>query len=168
MQSQASKKNRSLSIGALCLAGALSALALGACDKSDSTAPTTDPNAMITLTKPVGGDAFHVGDSLRVKWTVKDDPADPILSVDVEISPDSGLSWAFVPWGPSQTKGSVPAGSQFWNNVSWKIPDSLYIPSVDKTFSLKGNKRCLVRVSDYVKPIATRRSTIASAITINP
>ncbi|HKP96044.1 MAG TPA: hypothetical protein VJ385_09835 [Fibrobacteria bacterium] len=169
MQFYPSKETRSRSAlpVALLFAGALAALALAACDKAETTSPAADPNAKITLTKPVGGETFRFGDSLRIRWTVKDDPAGPIQAVDVLLSPDSGKTWVHLPYGPAGLKGSIKPDSPYWNNFSWKVTDSLYVPEKDASVKL-GNTHCLVRVKDYTSEAASNRSTTASYISIIP
>ncbi len=148
----------------------LSSLALGACNKNDSGTAAADPNAMITLTKPLGGETYHVGDTLRVGWTVKTDPSDQITSVDVVLSPDSGKTWVYLPYGPLQNRtGSITPLSPYWNKFAWAVTESLYVAGTNSKIKLAGNAHCLVRVEDYDNPnLATRHATTPSYITISP
>ena len=169
MQSPASKNPRSLSLGALALAGALTSLALSACDKSESPSAPVNPNALITLIKPMGGETFKVGDSLRVRWSTKTDVEDPTTSVDVRFSPDSGATWFFVPWGPNQLTGSLGKDSYYWKNFAWKITDSLYSQDVLKKVKISGSNKCLIQVRDYLKNSDLNRTDVThSFITITP
>ena len=167
MQSPSSKKKRyyaCASLAALALAGSLG---IAACDSNSSSATAPDADKWIALTTPLGGETYKVGDSLRIKWTVKDNPAGNIEAVDVELSPDSGKTWGFLPWGPSKTTGSVKPTSPYWENFAWKITDTLYIASKDASIKLAG-RQCLVRVKDYLSEAELNQSTTHTPITINP
>ena len=121
-------------------------LAVGAClavgagltgCQGEETGPGDD--AKITLTSPLGGESFKVGDTLWIKWTVKDDP-DPVDAVDPMYSPDNGQSWKTL----SQSIGPTYRN---WGNFGWKIPDSLVIGAT--THKLAGNTKGLIRVEQY-------------------
>lgn len=124
-----------LSLG---LAAALSA----GCSKDDSpTGPAT--TALITITSPKPGAVLHVGDSLRVTWSVKSDPSRVVDAVGVSLSPDDGKTW-----GAMHSNSIGPAAAN-WGKFAWLITDSLYIATQNKKFALKGNKTCKVKVAQY-------------------
>jgi hypothetical protein len=161
MQLSSLKKNRTFSFAGLALAGTLAALALGACNKS-STEPLPDADKWIALSQPLGGETYKVGQSLNVKWTLKENPNGPIDAVDVLISPDSGKTWVFL-----NANGSIHPTSAAWENFSWKVTDSLYVPTLDDSIALV-NTHCLVRVEEYSTADALKRSTTHSTISITP
>src|SRR5688500_18469308 len=119
----------SVSLSAALLLGA----ALSGC-KDDPTGPAG--NAKITLKAPTGGETFKVADTLRVKWTAKDDP-EPMDNVDARFAPDSGKSWWTI--SPESYDPDEPA----WGNFGWKIPDTLTIQTTP--YPLAGNSKCMVR-----------------------
>jgi hypothetical protein len=163
----ASKSPASFAINAVLLAGAMLATALAGCGDSSSPAGPAS-NAKITMTKPTGGENFHVGDSLRVRWTVTDDPADPVDAVDIFLSVDSGTSWIYLPVGPTHSTGSIKSSSPFWNNFSWAIPDSLDVPTLGTTIALRGNTKIFVKAQQYSTADPLKIAKTPKAITISP
>lgn len=143
------------------LAGALlSGFTFSGCSEDESPAgPAGDPNAKIIISSP-GGDTYKVGDSLRVRWTVKEDAADPINSVNISLSPDSGLHWS------SLLTNAIAPSHANWGDFAWKIADdSLYIQTLDAKLPLAGSSKCMVRVEQYgtgdpLKKIVSRTFTI--------
>lgn len=123
-------------------AALMAGLAMSGCNKSDpATGPVTDPNAPITLTSPKGGETFHVGDTMWVKWTVKDDPVAPIVSVDLQISADNGKTWGFA------KTGSVPVEAPSFGNFPYVVQaTTVGTPQ----FSLLSSN-CLFRVRSYTE-----------------
>ena len=118
------------------------AFVISACDDPASSTPCTtpsNPDDLIAVTAPACGSSFKVGDSIRVKWTVKDDPEAPDAA-DVQLSADSGATWGFL-FG-----GSIPKASPMWGNFAWAAKDSLLIGGVMK--GLIG-KQLQVRVRQY-------------------
>jgi hypothetical protein len=126
----------------------------------DAAGPTVDPDAQLILLEPRGGETFHVGDSLKVRWKAQGEGLQEISSVTLGVSPDSGQTWI------SLKNGSIAPTDAEWGAYGWKIPASLVAKG--KTFELSGNSKILVRVQDYVdlsdphkaavapKPIAVR------------
>lgn len=147
----------SLRLKALAFAGLLAAgLSATGCQEDDATGPASD--AKITLTKPVGGETYKVGDSLKVTWTIKDDPSDPIDAVDVLLSPDDGMTWGYL------RSGSITPLSASWQNFAWKIKDTLVVNTVK--VALAGNAKCRVRVMQYSTADSKEISTSARAFSI--
>jgi hypothetical protein len=135
------KPSASLSASAAIIA-AFAAFAITGCGKDDSpTGPASD--AKIVISSPSAGQVYNVGDSLRVNWTVKDDPAEPIDGVNVSLSPDGGITW-----GGIASKSIGPLAKE-WGKFSWKITDSLYIQLQAKNVLLKGCTQCKVKVEQY-------------------
>src|SRR6188768_4037791 len=98
MQFDYTLSKRSITLAAAALSLGLAAFAFTACEDPASSTPCTspsDPAALITVTAPACGSSFKVGDSIRVKWTVKDDPEAPDAA-DVQLSADSGKTWGFL------------------------------------------------------------------------
>jgi hypothetical protein len=135
------KPSASLSAAAAILA-AFAAFSFSACDKEESPSGPSS-NAMITISSPAKGEVYNVGDSLRIKWTVKDDPADPIDGVTISLSPDGGITWGGL------EGGSVAPTHATWGNYAWKVKDSLYIQGQAKNVLLKGSTQCKIRVQQY-------------------
>ncbi|MDB5051049.1 MAG: hypothetical protein JWO30_4120 [Fibrobacteres bacterium] len=161
MQFPSSKKNRTFHFAALALAAALASFAFAACNKS-TTEPLPDADKWIALTKPLGGETYKVGESLNVKWTIKENPNGNVDAVDVLISPDSGKTWVFL-----NANGSIHPNTPSWENFSWKITDSLYVPTLDDSIALS-NTHCLVRVEQYSTADALQKSTTHTSISITP
>lgn len=142
------------------LAGSLlSGLALSGCSKDeDPTGPAGDPDAKIIISSPAAGATYHVGDSLRIQWTYKQDPVDPMDGFNISLSPDSGAHWASL-----LTNAINPDLGKF----AWKIADdSIYIQTLDAKLPLAGSSKCMVRVEQYGtgdphKKILSRTFTIA-------
>jgi hypothetical protein len=100
-----------------------------------------EDTVFIRLTNPLGGESFEVGDTLPITWTAKEDPNDPILAVDVLLSPDSGKTWGFL------RSGSIAPGSPIWGRFPWVVMDSIRILG-GKT-NLVGNPGVCLRVEEY-------------------
>ena len=123
---------------------------------------TAPPDPLIILTSPLGGETFHVGDSLRIKWTINDDPADPIEVVDPLISPDSGKTWLYL------SVASIRITSHSWGDFVWQVTDSIYVPPLDAKLNLVGDTKCLIRVQDYTTSDPLKRSATPKTFTIAP
>jgi hypothetical protein len=142
--------------GAALLSGALlTGAALSGCSGDEAAGPAD--TGKISLVTPKGGESYTVGDTLWVKWTVKDDP-DPVDAVDVMLSPDDGKSWGFL------RSGSIGTASPLWGNFGWSIKDSIEIGAVKH--GLAGNTSVRIRVMQYSTDEADKIATTASAITI--
>ncbi|MBW8890563.1 MAG: hypothetical protein JF616_22650 [Fibrobacteres bacterium] len=146
----------------LALAAVLSALA--ACDKTSPTGPT-NTTTMITLSAPAAGSTHKVGDSLEIKWTVRDDPTGAgrvITGVNIALSPDGGTNW-----GTLNPNGSVQPTSKQWGDFKYALPDSIYIQDLNKKLALKGSHTCVVQVQDYNYTGADYTAT-SGAFTVGP
>jgi len=127
----------------------------------DTSGPETDPNAELVLLAPKGGETFHIGDSLHVRWKAQGKGLDEINSVTVSLSPDSGKTWA------SLKNGSIATQDAQWGDFPWKIPATLTAKGID--FNLSGKTNVLVRVQDYVDVSdANKTVVVAKPITILP
>lgn len=152
LEFRASAGLKTLAFAGLLVAG----LSFSGCQEEDTTGPGSD--AKITLTKPTGGETYKVGDSLRVTWTIKDDPSDPIDAVDVLLSPDDGKTWGYL------RTGSITPLSPSWQNFAWKIKDTLVVNTVK--VPLAGNSKCRVRVMQYSTADSKEISTSAGSFSI--
>lgn len=124
------------------LAAAAAIFAFAACDKSDNTSPDAS-SGLITITSPKAGSTWHVGDSLEVNWTVKDDPNNVVDAIGVSVSPDGGKTWGAL------HSNSISPENPKWGKFRWKITDSLYINTENKTVMLAGSTTCRVKVAQY-------------------
>jgi len=111
-----------------------------ACNGS-GTGPAEDPNAQLVLLEPLGGETYHLGDSLHVRWKAQGKGLDEISSVTIALSPDSGTTWI------SLKNGSVGTEDVQWGDLVWKIPATLSARGMD--FDLAGRTHVLVRVQNY-------------------
>jgi hypothetical protein len=71
--------------------------------------PYTGPVPKITISKPVGGESFHLGDTLHVQWIYKN----PRGQVFVSLSADSGKSYQNI------CAAAIPGNV---NSYNWQIP----------------------------------------------
>jgi hypothetical protein len=159
MQFDSIINKRSISLAAAALSLGLAAFAISACDdpaSSPSCTSPSNPDALIAITSPACGSSFKVGDSIRVKWTVKDDPEAPD-AVDIQLSPDSGATWGYL------KANSIPkAATNLWGNCAWAAQDSLLIGGVMK--GLKG-KQLQIRVRQYTNS-DPKKNAVSGFITI--
>jgi hypothetical protein len=130
----------------------LAGLFLARCSEpeADSNA-CPDDSTQILLTAPKGGETFHVGDSLRVKWKLCNAGPNEINAVDLLLSPDSGGTWCYM------RVNSMPLGDAHFGDYAWKIPDSIGLQG--EWFQLKNNARCRIRVEQYSTSDPKQRST---------
>jgi hypothetical protein len=121
---------------------ALTALAqiLTGCGE-DAAGPAGDPDAQLVLLDPKGGETFHVGDSLKVRWKAQGKGLTEISSVALWISPDSGDTWILM------KNASIAPTDADWGAFGWKIPANLL--NKGASISLAGDTKVLVRVQDY-------------------
>jgi hypothetical protein len=103
----------------------------------------SDSTAIINVTSPAAGSSWNVGDSLIVKWTVKQDPIKVVDAADILLSADGGQNWTVL------NPGSIPPESAKFGNYKWLIPDSLNVIALGHKISLKGAKQCRVKVEEY-------------------
>lgn len=143
MQSQSSpSKSNHARAAALAFTGALMAMALAGCGKDDSPSGPAS-TARIIFSSPSAGQVFHVGETLKVNWTTKDDSNDPFNGVEVSLSPDGGKTWAAL------HNNSIAPGSAQWEKFTWPITAKLYMQSLDDSVTLAGSTECKVMVAQY-------------------
>jgi len=118
---------------------AASIYGLVACNSSTGS----DSNAIITISSPAAGSSWNVGDQLAVKWTVKQDPVKVVDAADILLSADGGANWTIL------NPGSLPPESPKFGNYTWPIPDSLNVIALGHKVSLKGAKKCRIKVQQY-------------------
>ncbi|MBW8890152.1 MAG: hypothetical protein JF616_20550 [Fibrobacteres bacterium] len=106
-----------------------------------STGPAKDPDAQLLLLEPLGGETYHTGDSLHVRWKAQGKGVDEISSVTIFLSPDSGATWI------SLKSGSVGTEDAQWGDLAWKIPVTLSAKGID--FNLAARTHVLVKVQNY-------------------
>jgi hypothetical protein len=126
-------------------------------DKGADSAACPQDGTQILLTAPRGGETFHVGDSLRVKWKLCNAGLNEINAVDLLLSPDSGDTWCYM------RVSSLPVGAANFGDYAWKIPDSIELQG--EWFQLRNNARCRIRVEQYSTADDRQRST-SGAFTI--
>lgn len=143
------------------LAGAmLSGLALSGCSEEEGpSGPAVDPNKRILVTSPSLGSTYKVGENIRVQWTIKQDPVDPMVGFNITLSPDSGANW-----GSMVTAAIDPELGEFTWNIS---DDSIYIQRLDAKLPLAGSAKCLIRVEQYGSGDPFKKDT-SEAFTITP
>jgi len=107
----------------------------------ETSGPTTDPNAQLVLLEPGGGETFHIGDSLHVRWKAQGKGLTEISSVLISISLDSGATWA------SLKNRSIGTTEPEWSDYAWKIPATLSVAGV--ALDVAGRSKVLIRVQDY-------------------
>lgn len=130
---------RSIPLTAAALSLGLAAFAFTGCG-DEATAPAS--TGFITLTSPKGGETYKIGDTLRVTWSVTNDPEAPD-AVDVKISADGGTTWGWI------TRKSIPKESPTattWPSFKWAVTESTLIAGVN--VGLAG-KDVLVRAEQY-------------------
>lgn len=87
----------------------------------------------VSLAYPNGGESFHVGDTLPIRWATDDG----ITSCGIKISLDSGATWL-----PITRRRSVANSDKDWLDYRWAIPDTM------DGFSLVSSG-ALISVYDY-------------------
>lgn len=152
MQFESIPSKRSISLAAALSLG-LAAFAFTGCgDEAAGPAST----GLITLTSPQGGETFKVGETLHIKWTVKDDPEAP-TAVDPMISLDTGKTWNFL-----RSNGSIPTASPMWGDFPWVV-DSVKVSGVKVGVA---GKHALLRVLQYGSTDPDMISTLSKPINI--
>jgi len=82
-------------------------------DVSNATFTLLDQtNPTASVTSPVGGETFGVGETRAIHWTASDNIA--VTSVDLSFSDDGGANW--IPISPGEPNDG---------SYSWLVPDSL-------------------------------------------
>jgi hypothetical protein len=151
--------SNSLALAALC--------ALAACDKAEPTAPPVSATQMLFLSSPTAGSKLKVGDTLAVKWTVKDDPTGAgrsVDAVDIFLSPNGGHDW-----GTLTRSGSIkPTDTKQWGNYKWAITDSVYIQDLNQKLPLKGATNCRVKIQDYTHNTDADLADSSGLFSVNP
>lgn len=102
----------------------------------------SDSTAIITISSPAAGSTWKVGDSLAVKWAVKQDPIKVVDAADILLSTDAGKNWTIL------NSASIPPESPKFGNYKWPIPDSINVISLGHKVSLK-SAQCQVKVMEY-------------------
>ena len=141
---------------------ALTALAqiLTACG-DDAAGPSGDPDAQVVLLEPRGGETYHVGDSLKVRWKLQGQGLAEISSVALWLSPDSGGTWILM------KNASIAPADADWGAFGWKIP--AFIANRGAAISLAGDTKVLIRVQDYQNTSDPgKTSSLPSPIAILP
>ena len=118
----------------------------------ESAGPEGDPDAQLVLLQPKGGETFHVGDSLRVRWMAQGKGLEEISSVAIWLSPDSGQTWITI------KNGSIAPTDDEWGAYGWKIPATVL--GQGNTFALAGDAKILVRVQDYQNTTDTHKTAV--------
>jgi hypothetical protein len=118
------------------------------CDDATSPRPITVGPNQIIVTAPAGGEVYHIGDSLRIRWL-----ADTMIisNVVLSISLNKKRTWMELPLG-----ATISYYDSWWGDFKWKIPDSL------RQVSLLSDSAAIM-VSDYA-PGGTRTSSPLFAI----
>ncbi|MDB5048610.1 MAG: hypothetical protein JWO30_1681 [Fibrobacteres bacterium] len=128
-----------------------------ACNDSNPVSEVTDPNAQIVIEYPRGGETFTVGDTLRIQWKTQGLGLTDVNAVNIEISPDSGKTWATI------LGRSVAVGDLAWGNYAWKIQDS--VTKLGVAYSLVDNSKLRLKISQYstadTNKIATMKKTFS-------
>lgn len=117
------------------------------------------PEKYIVLTNPKGGETYKVGQKIEVKWKLQGTGRDAINNVDIDLSNDSGKTWAPI------SGGSIPDTDPRFGNFPWTIPDTLSRSGL--RVDLKG-KDCLMRVQQYSTAIDSQLFVSKKTFRINP
>jgi hypothetical protein len=139
-KTQTGSLKKGLAIGAAFLM-ACAGLNLSGCDDSGSAADPGDPNAEIVIQNPTGGETFTVGQTVHIKWATQGQGATEVNAVNIEVTPDSGKSWATL------LQKSVSVDDAQWGDFPWTIPDS--VTRLGKSYALAGNNGLRIKISQY-------------------
>jgi hypothetical protein len=101
--------------------------------------PVCGQTAGLTVLAPNGGETFHVGDTMYVRWSAD---TTRVGAVNIEISFDAGNGWNLL-----TSSHSVYVTDSTWGDYRWVVPESL--ATVSGTISTL-SASCLVRVWNYV------------------
>jgi hypothetical protein len=97
----------------------------------------------ITLFEPNGGETYHVGDTMRIRWTA--DSSAPLVTINMAVDGGESGWWYLI----GATRG-IGMGDPGWGDTSWVIADSL---SDATTVVSTVSSRCLVKIRNYVDGI---------------
>jgi len=93
----------------------------------------------LTVLAPNGGETFHVGDTMHVRWSAD---TSRVGAVNIELSFDAGSTWNLL-----TSSHSVFVTDSTWGDYRWVVPESLAtVSGMVSTLSAE----CLVRVWNYV------------------
>lgn len=107
----------------------------------------------ITLFEPNGGQTYHVGGTMRIRWTADSSSA----LVDIEMCVDGDESGV---WYRINTQ-AIGLGGPGWGDTTWVIADSLH----DATTTVSTvSSRCLVRIRNYIDQVTEDRSDSVFAV----
>ncbi len=133
---------------------------LTGCGEDGVTAPMGDPDAQLVLLEPKGGETFHTGDSLWVRWKAQGKGLEEINSVAIWLSPDSGQSWITI------KNGSIAPADREWGRYGWKVPANILINGGPMAL---GGDRILIRVQDYQNVSDPNKTAVVpKPITVQP
>jgi len=100
----------------ICMVGLFSVFCDHATDPA-SQPPTVGPG-QILVTAPHGGETFHIGDSLRIRWLAD---TNSISNIIIYITINKMRTWKELP-----LESSISRLDPAWGDLNWKIPDSLW------------------------------------------
>lgn len=111
--------------------------------------------AAITLLAPDGGETFHVGDTMHIRWQ-----ADPgrISSALLQITFNDGETYYAI-----NTDSAIASSDPGWGDYTWVIPDSI-IDGTSRTSTI--SNQCRIMASDYqitMSDVSTNTFTIVPA-----
>ena len=123
-----------------CIAIAMAPQMFWACD-SAPTQPVTDPDSEIAILSPKAGERYGVGETVHVKWKTQGKGVDEVNAVNIEVSPDSGKSWAGL------LDRSIGVTDPRWGDFPWTVPAQIQI--LGAAYPIAGNNRMRIRVMQY-------------------
>ncbi len=113
-----------------------------ACDNSSGPGEAVDPKAQIIIQYPKGGETFKVGDVVDIKWTTQGEGVTDVNAVNIEVSPDSGRTWATL------LGRSVSLEDDYWGKYPWTVPES--VTKLGVSYPMAGNAGLRIKISQYV------------------
>jgi hypothetical protein len=129
---------------------------IGLCALFGMVVATMAQQATVTLLEPNGGQVYHVGDTVTVRWTADT----TVPQVNIQITLDGGDHWVSLFRSPVSPGG--PGWSSTIGDTSWVVPDSLVIPPLG-TVSVFSTQ-CLMLVYNYLDRSANAQSTTTFTI----
>lgn len=94
-----------------------------------------------TVTSPVPGQTFVVGDVMSISW---EHNPDVVRDASVYFSYDSMSTWVLL-----SKQGSIEPGTDRWDNFTWVIPETLMVDAATSV-PLAGVTNGFVRVKQYM------------------